>query len=236
MENINIEKIGINILEEKILYFGHMEPFLGQNDKTPGWDGQIYLYEKNEKNKQNSNEYFKGKIQVQVKSTEKIRNNSYTLKRTYLDMFDKDGNGTLLFVVDVTNKKVYYKNLFPGEIKRILKQFKNGQKTKSIKIELAENEGKNIIDKVCDFFWKNSLLQRDVEIINNENFQKYEENLNNTKKVKITSFNKEELIYIKDNVIGKYKYVFGDIGEIKKTVSSEQEVIIGDKTYLLNFR
>ena len=54
--------------------------------------------------------------------------------------------------------------------------------------------------------------------------------------MKIINFNKEEWIYIKDNVIGEYKYVFGDIGEIKKTFSSEQEVIIGDKTYLLQVR
>ena len=233
MENIKIEKRGINILTGKILECKHMSPFLGQNDKTPGWDGEIYLYEKN---KQYSNEFFKGKIQVQVKSTEKIKNNSYTLKRTYLDMFDKDGNGTLLFVVDVTNEKVYYKNLFPVEIKKILKQFKNGQKTKSIKIELAADKNINIIDKVCDFFWENSLLQRNTECINIENFQKYEEELNNTEKVKIINFNKEEYIYISDNIIGKYKYVFGDIGDIKKTFSSEQEVIIGDKTYLLQVR
>lgn len=154
MTNRQIEISGVSILQRKIAKFNHLEPFINNNDKTPGWDGEIYLYDKNEKNKEHSNEFFKGKIQVQVKSTEEIRNNSYTLKRTYLDMFDKDGNGTLLFVVDVTNEKVYYKNLFPVETKKILKQFKNGQKTKSIKIELAADKNINIIDKVCDFFGK----------------------------------------------------------------------------------
>ena len=198
MTNRQIEISGVSILQRKIAKFNHLEPFINNNDKTPGWDGEIYLYDKNEKNKEHSNEFFKGKIQVQVKSTEEIRNNSYTLKRTYLDMFDKDGNGTLLFVVDVTNEKVYYKNLFPVETKKILKQFKNGQKTKSIKIELAADKNINIIDKVCDFFWENSLLQRHTECINIENFQKYEEKLNNTEKVKIINFNKEEYIYITD--------------------------------------
>ena len=171
MENIEIEKRGINILEKKILSCGHMFPFLGQNDKTPGWDGTIYLYDKNEKNKQYSNKFFKGKIQVQVKSTEKIRNNSYSIEKIYLEMFAKDGNGTLLFVVDVTNKKVYYKNLFPVETKKILKQFKNGQKTKSIKIELAADKNINIIDKVCENFLEHSKIQRNVTKIDSQNYK-----------------------------------------------------------------
>lgn len=49
MANIDIEKRGINILKGKILECKHMLPYLGENDKTPGWDGAIYLYDKNEK-------------------------------------------------------------------------------------------------------------------------------------------------------------------------------------------
>ena len=156
MTNRQIEISGVSILQRKIAKFNHLEPFINNNDKTPGWDGEIYLYDKNEKNKEHSNQFFRGKIQVQVKSTEEIRNNSYTLKKTYLDMFDKDGNGTLLFVVDVTNKKVYYRNLLQQEIKRILEEFNDYQETKSIKIKLAADKNINIIDKVCENFWKNS--------------------------------------------------------------------------------
>lgn len=230
MANIDIEKRGINILTGKILECKHMSPFLGQNDKTPGWDGEIYLYEKNEKNKQYSNEFFKGKIQVQVKSTEKIKNNSYTLKRTYLDMFDKDGNGTLLFVVDVTNKKVYYKNLFPVEIKKILNQFKNGQKTKSIKIELAEKEGKNIIDKVCENFLEHSKIQRNVTKIDSQN---YKDILEKNMEFKITKFDGNTYVYIKDNRTKKYNYMLNDIQEIMMTNSRKIEILSNNNKYLL---
>ena len=71
MENINIEKIGINILEEKILYFGHMEPFLGQNDKTPGWDGQIYLYEKMKKINRILMSFLKGRYKYKLNQQRK---------------------------------------------------------------------------------------------------------------------------------------------------------------------
>lgn len=207
-----------------------MSPFLGQNDKTPGWDGEIYLYEKNEKNKQYSNEFFKGKIQVQVKSTEKIKNNSYTLKRTYLDMFDKDGNGTLLFVVDVTNEKVYYKNLFPVEIKKILKQFKNGQKTKSIKLELAEKEGKNIIDKVCENFLEHSKIQRNVTKIDSQN---YKDILEKNMEFKITKFDEDIYVYIKDNRTKKYNYMLNDIEKLMLTDSKKIEILSNNNKYLL---
>jgi len=230
MENIEIEKRGINILEKKILSCGHMFPFLGQNDKTPGWDGTIYLYDKNEKNKQYSNKFFKGKIQVQVKSTEKIRNNSYSIEKIYLEMFAKDGNGTLLFVVDVTNKKVYYKNLFPVETKKILKQFKNGQKTKSIKIELAADKNINIIDKVCENFLEHSKIQRNVTKIDSQN---YKDILEKNMEFKITKFDEDIYVYIKDNRTKKYNYMLNDIEKLMLTDSKKIEILSNNNKYLL---
>lgn len=230
MANIDIEKRGINILKGKILECKHMLPYLGENDKTPGWDGTIYLYDKNEKNKQYSNKFFKGKIQVQVKATEKIRNNSYSIEKIYLEMFAKDGNGTLLFVVDVTNKKVYYKNLFQVEIEKILEQFKNGQKTKSIKIELAESEGKNIIDKVCENFWEHSKIQRNVTKIDSQN---YNDILEDNMEFKITKFDEDMYVYIKDNRTKKYNYMLNDIQEIMMTNSRKIEILSNNNKYLL---
>lgn len=230
MANIDIEKRGINILKGKILECKHMLPYLGENDKTPGWDGTIYLYDKNEKNKQYSNKFFKGKIQVQVKATEKIRNNSYSIEKIYLEMFAKDGNGTLLFVVNVTNKKVYYKNLFQVEIEKILEQFKNGQKTKSIKIELAESEGKNIIDKVCENFWEHSKIQRNVTKIDSQN---YNDILEDNMEFKITKFDEDMYVYIKDNRTKKYNYMLNDIQEIMMTNSRKIEILSNNNKYLL---
>ena len=208
MTNTQIEQQGINILKQKILEFQYMIPYITENDKTGGWDGEIHLFDKDEKNKQNSNKFFRGKIQVQVKSTKKIKNNSYSIEKTYLDMFAKDGNGTLLFVVDVTNKKVYYKNLFQVEIEKILEQFKDGQKSKSIKIKLVEREEKNIIDKVCENFWKHSKIQRNVTKIDSQN---YKDILEKNMEFKITKFDGDTYVYIKDNITKKYNYMLNDI-------------------------
>lgn len=207
-----------------------MIPYITENDKTGGWDGEIHLFAKDEKNKQNSNKFFRGKIQVQVKSTRKIKNNSYSIEKTYLDMFAKDGNGTLLFVVDVTNKKVYYKNLFQVEIEKILEQFKDGQKSKSIKIKLVEREEKNIIDKVCENFWKHSKIQRNVTKIDSQN---YKDILEKNREFKITKFDGDTYVYIKDNITKKYNYMLNDIQEIMMTNSRKIEILSNNNKYLL---
>lgn len=230
MTNTQIEQQGINILKQKILEFQYMIPYITENDKTGGWDGEIHLFDKDEKNKQNSNKFFRGKIQVQVKSTEKIKNNSYSIEKTYLDMFAKDGNGTLLFVVDVTNKKVYYKNLFQVEIEKILEQFKDGQKSKSIKIKLVEREEKNIIDKVCENFWKHSKIQRNVTKIDSQN---YKDILEKNMEFKITKFDGDTYVYIKDNITKKYNYMLNDIQEIMMTNSRKIEILSNNNKYLL---
>ena len=230
MTNTQIEQQGINILKQKILEFQYMIPYITENDKTGGWDGEIHLFDKDEKNKQNSNKFFRGKIQVQVKSTEKIKNNSYSIEKTYLDMFAKDGNGTLLFVVDVTNKKVYYKNLFQVEIEKILEQFKDGQKSKSIKIKLVEREEKNIIDKVCENFWKHSKIQRNVTKIDSQN---YKDILEKNMEFKITKFDGDTYVYIKDNITKKYNYMLNDIQEIMMTNSRKIEILSNNNKHLL---
>lgn len=230
MTNVQIEQQGINILKQKLLEFQYMIPYITENDKTGGWDGEIHLFAKDEKNKQNSNKFFRGKIQVQVKSTRKIKNNSYSIEKTYLDMFAKDGNGTLLFVVDVTNKKVYYKNLFQVEIEKILEQFKDGQKSKSIKIKLVEREEKNIIDKVCENFWKHSKVQRNVTKIDSQN---YKDILEKNREFKITKFDGDTYVYIKDNITKKYNYMLNDIQEIMMTNSRKIEILSNNNKYLL---
>lgn len=230
MTNRQIEISGVSILQRKIAKFNHLEPFINNNDKTPGWDGEIYLYDKNEKNKEHSNQFFRGKIQVQVKSTEEIKNNSYTLKRTYLDMFEKDGNGTLLFVVDVTNEKVYYRNLLQQEIKRILEEFNDYQETKSIKIKLAADENINIIDKVCENFWKNSNYQKNIVKINSKNYKNI---FKNNKEAKLINFDGEINLYIRDSITKKYNYILDGIQKVEINIPLEMEVSSNNNKYLL---
>lgn len=230
MTNRQIEISGVSILQRKIAKFNHLEPFINNNDKTPGWDGEIYLYDKNEKNKEHSNQFFRGKIQVQVKSTEEIRNNSYTLKRTYLDMFEKDGNGTLLFVVDITNEKVYYRNLLQQEIKRILEEFNDYQETKSIKIKLAADENINIIDKVCENFWKNSNYQKNIVKINSKNYKNI---FKNNKEAKLINFDGEINLYIRDSITKKYNYILDGIQKVEINIPLEMEVSSNNNKYWL---
>lgn len=59
MTNDDIEEIATNIIREQILRNNDcLRPFINDNDKTPLWDGNIYIY--NNTNK--TNEAFEGKM------------------------------------------------------------------------------------------------------------------------------------------------------------------------------
>ena len=64
MNSTDIEKIAINKIEELILKNSEfLSPYINSNDRTPLWDGNIYIYNKNTK----TNGTFEGKIDVQIK-------------------------------------------------------------------------------------------------------------------------------------------------------------------------
>ena len=144
MNSTDIEKIAINKIEELILKNSEfLSPYINSNDRTPLWDGNIYIYNKNTK----TNGTFEGKIDVQIKGRQVDDfkdNNTYSFKVETLRGYQKEIKGTLLLVVDfinIDNYKVYYCNLLPVDLYQILKDLKEEQKTVSLKLkEINEND------------------------------------------------------------------------------------------------
>ena len=130
------EKMAINKLEEALLRCDAIEPYLSQNDKTPSFDGYLFVY-KGKKTKDN----LLGRINVQVKGTEtKIVEQSYKYQTEVSDLNNyRNDNGCVFFLVsldfDNNTCKIFYNCLQILDLNRILEKAK-GQK--SININLNE--------------------------------------------------------------------------------------------------
>ena len=67
MDKSIIEIKGINAVEEYLSDIGFIQPYLSNNDKTPMWDGSLFVYNSKE---DFNKERFDYRVPVQVKASE----------------------------------------------------------------------------------------------------------------------------------------------------------------------
>ena len=176
MNTTDIEEIAIIKIKEQVLRNNDcLRAFINENDKTPLWDGSIYVYSDADK----TNEQYEGKIDVQGRKVEQYKeNNTYSIKITTLKGFQKEVKGTLLFVVDfidIENYKIYYCNLLPVDLYQTFKNIKEEQQNVSLKLKEINNESPLSFKNVCLNFYKNSKKQAGKRIIDESEFAKIEE-------------------------------------------------------------
>lgn len=152
--NNNIEKSATTSVEAILNDTGYVEPYINTGDKEPIWDGCIYVY--NDKEKHNNDKNYQFRIPVQVKGTlAKIEKSlKYDMKTSHLKSYLKDG-GVLYFVVQVDknasqNNKIFYADLHPFNIKKILKN-KSQQGKISVDITELPNDKEFIINFLYTF-------------------------------------------------------------------------------------
>ena len=123
---MDIEQIAVLAVKNEIVKYGDiLVDYIDSKEKTPMWDGYIYVYKENSKYK--ANKEFEGKIGVQVKGkvVKKLSdgNSKYSIPVEYLRAYQKDKKGVLLFVVqiiDYAHTKIFYANLLPVDLAEIL--------------------------------------------------------------------------------------------------------------------
>lgn len=166
MSSSKREKIGVYTIKNEILKSDFLDDEIPVKDKTPSWDGEIFVY--NERNHKVSNLY--GTVPVQVKSRQvkilgpdKIR---YRLEKKHIqNYFDK--GGVLYFVVEYINleqTKIYYDALLPLDLNKLMKEMKDKQSTYHNFTALPKE--KNAMDTICRNFLLNSNKQRSPEVLN----------------------------------------------------------------------
>lgn len=138
INNNDIESLAVMAVKTSLIDTEYLQQDISENDKTPSWDGSVFIYNENKGDKSK----ILGKVPVQVKGKGEKNHTknevSYSMDVSDLRNYLNDG-GCLLFVVyiDPNNKtkhKIYFNTLTPVKLKKILKNIKK-QKTKSIRLK-----------------------------------------------------------------------------------------------------
>lgn len=130
-----------------------LRSYLQENDKTPLWDGTVFVYH----GEPDKNENLVGTVKTQVKGTEVDAfqpTEDYRFTPTELNLYMLEG-GQFFFVVEmlksnVRERKIFYKKLTPHYIKALLKQ-RQGQKTIQIKLQPLPTDERLFEDEMHNF-------------------------------------------------------------------------------------
>ena len=123
------ERYAINAVMELIDSSPRLSAEFNSNDRTPCYDGDILIYNKDDTN---SNEHLTGRLPVQIKFRKcdaKKETIKFTIKRNDLEIYYREG-GVLYFIVtkDVC-PRVYYASLLPYDIRTALSAAPKDQKS-----------------------------------------------------------------------------------------------------------
>lgn len=178
MDALKIETNAVDKLKSVLCRCDKILADISTNDKTPSFDGTIFMYNSTELNKRN----IRGFIQIQVKGkvvkSKDFKKNSisYSMDVADLHNFRKVG-GVILFVVcmsDVDNYKIYYNALLPFDLEQIMVKAK-GQKTKSIKLDEFPSKNEEFIMLIFGNFINNSIKQQSTaQVTTIEDLKKYD--------------------------------------------------------------
>jgi hypothetical protein len=142
------ELIGTSEVKRVLAITDFLNPHINEKDKEPFYDGHIYVYS----DKSKSNEYYKGRIPVQVKSEEVddpyITETKYSIRTSDLRAYLEDDGAVYVVVLishDARSTKIFYVDLLPFKIERFLN--KAGKNiTKRVLLKSFPTEKKEIED------------------------------------------------------------------------------------------
>ena len=147
-----IEESAITALKTALLRCPMIDSYIDSNDKTPSWDGTVFVY-KSEKTKK---ENLVGRVPIQVKGTEKIiisNTASFSCSIADLKNYYKDG-GCIFFLISVDlssgSSKIFYKTLLVVDLDKIIKSA-GKQKTSVIHLNLFPTEANEIFSIFMEF-------------------------------------------------------------------------------------
>ncbi len=161
--DIDVESLAVSTVTSIISKTGYLVPCIPTKDKGPSFDGCILVYGNKGMNHKKSN---MDSVNVQVKgcilkAPEKNKT-SYSIEISDLHNFLNAGGAMLLVVsfdLNGDHEQIYYSQLLPYELKRLLRDCTEGQKMKSVPLIPMPKS----IDEISDLFMnfvRNYKLQR----------------------------------------------------------------------------
>lgn len=142
-----IEGKGVTAVNDLILNSSSLIPHLDFNDRTDSWDGFVFVYSGNSSRKSD----LLGRVPVQIKASEveSFSGKSTTKAIDVSDLinYNNDG-GVIIFHIECLgfDRCVYYTSLLPYDLEVVLKNLKDGQKTRNISLELIEESDMNELE------------------------------------------------------------------------------------------
>lgn len=163
MDTKKIEEISVSALNLTLNKSNRLNPFISTNDKEPSWDGSVHvLYPNIDSNSNISKNMIMGRVPIQVKGTSiKLPKNNITFQVNLSDLknFQREV-GAIYFVVFVNENfetKIYYSDLLPVKLNRILS---SSEAKKKITIQLKELPNNTLeLEKIFYKFLDNNLRQ-----------------------------------------------------------------------------
>ena len=135
MDKDVIETEATSAVKDLIRRNPYLSPYIDENDKTPIWDGHIYVYTSINSGK--NNKALIGRVPTQIKGhntkTGFPFEIKYPLRKTDLIAYQSEG-GVIFIVVYVNDlyvTQIYFEQLLPLDIERLLSQM-HEQENKSI--------------------------------------------------------------------------------------------------------
>jgi hypothetical protein len=149
-----IEQKSIIYLKDYLTDSNYIEPYIDENDKTPCWDGYIFLYNSTNKKAENLN----NKIDVQVKGEINETTDSqitYSIKKYNLRNYYISG-GIAYYVVrmtsDLKKKSIYYAHLTKIQLRRYINYCEeNGFESTSIYLEKVPDDVSEYTELLFNF-------------------------------------------------------------------------------------
>ncbi|WP_071395086.1 hypothetical protein [Bacillus tuaregi] len=121
MNTSKIEEIAVAAIKNEILRSDYLANEIPVNDKTPSWDGEIWVYD----NSRQTKDTLFGKVPVQVKGRKVLKINKdvkFSIGKADLENYYNNG-GVIFFVVEIVSieqTQIFYLDLLPIDLKRIL--------------------------------------------------------------------------------------------------------------------
>ncbi|MDX1959998.1 MAG: hypothetical protein SFU98_15635 [Leptospiraceae bacterium] len=163
MNSSAIEKDGITSLRNFLSKSEKISDSIKDGDKEISWDGFLYIF--NSRDNNNRKDRLKGRIAIQVKSTNRAAKTkeTYSIKRADLKNY-LNGEGAL-FIRPIfrttTDYEIYIKTLLPITIKELLLNAK--EDTNTISLDLEKIKDIKLFEAKCFHFLENIALQRNIE-------------------------------------------------------------------------
>ncbi|MEJ6952093.1 DUF4365 domain-containing protein [Natronospora cellulosivora (SeqCode)] len=164
MDSLRTEMRSIIKIKDYLTRTPMLIPDIRENDKTPSWDGEIIVYNKESIAKKD----IAGRVAIQIKGSVQSDLSKKTIKYT-LDSSDirnyLSSNGAIIFVVymsDYENCKIYYNSLLPFDLIKLIDNI-GEQKTKTIPLEEFPKEDQEQVTNIFLHFIRNQSLQGSID-------------------------------------------------------------------------